>query len=117
MCPLKIFDLEIFDFKIFDWKVSGFRLFDWKMFDLKNCDWSFLSRAQHLGGIVPVVHQPITSLVETRLTLVRSTVEPHGALESTMPNLEALLAIAMFDLTNVLSNEVRGVGPGVPAVT
>jgi len=78
---------------------------------------NFPRRAQHLGGIVPVVHQPITSLVETRHALVRSTVEPYGAFESVMPNLEALSAIGLFDFTKVFSNEVRGVGPRVSTVT
>jgi len=80
------------------------------------CD-NFPRRAQHLSGIVPVVHQPITSLVETRHALIRSTVEPYGAFESVMTNLEALSAIGMFDLTKVFSDEVRGVGPGVSTVT
>ena len=74
---------------------------------------NFLRRAQHLGGIIPVVHQPITSLVETRHALVRSTVEPYGEFEGVMPDLE----IGVFGLTKVFSDEVRGVGPGVPAVT
>jgi len=46
MCPLKIFNLNIFDLNMFDWKVFGLRLFDWKMFDLKISDWRGLIKPQ-----------------------------------------------------------------------